>query len=86
MIARSGVGLKPALACSAEAGPVRHRRLRKREDRHETVSVTDVEEHAFGQFAGHPPRREVDDEERLAADECLDIGRSVLSPARIARS
>src|SRR5262249_52450386 len=64
-------------SCTRAVG---HRPFRRRERRHEPGGVADVEQHPLRPFAGHPLRLEVDDEQRLAADDLLRVLAFLLHP------
>ena len=44
------------------------------EDERDSIGVTDIEEHSFGNFTGHFTRFEIDDEERLLAFDFARVG------------
>src|SRR5262249_8932842 len=58
---------------SACPGAVGHRPLRHRQRRHEAVGIADVEQHPLRHLAGHLLRLEIDDEQRLLADQLLQV-------------
>src|SRR5262249_32185081 len=61
---------------------VRHGHLRHSQHRRDSIGITDVEEHAFGDHARHFPWRKIHDEKSLLAFDLARIGSLPFHPGK----